>query len=120
MSLHSLGLSLSVLAALAGCASVPAPTEQMAVSVAAVDNARSAGSNEMAAAEFALARDKLVRAQAAMKAEEYTLAKDLAEQSQVDAQLAVAKSRRMKSEKSAEALKADSQILREELNRKTN
>src|SRR5438132_3619948 len=62
-----LGAALLLLG-LAACASMPPPTEQMAVSRVAVDEAVSAGSAEYASALLASAQDKLARADSAMAA----------------------------------------------------
>jgi len=105
---------------LAACAAPPpAPTEQLAVSKATVDQAVSAGAPEFAPAELSSARDKLDRANLAMATKDYPQARMLAEQSQVDAQLAVTKTRSAKAQKSAAALQEDNRVLREEINRKT-
>ena len=104
--------------ALGACAHAPIPTEQMAVSSAALTNAVSAGATELAPGEVRLARDKLDRAKAALVAEEYVLARTLAEQSEVDSQLAVARSRAAKAQTAAVALREDSRVLREEIERK--
>jgi Domain of unknown function (DUF4398) len=109
-------LLLAVLAA--ACASVPPPTEQMAVSQAAVANAVSAGGPEFAAAEMRSARDKLERANAAMLSKDYDNARTLAQQAQVDAQLAASKARSSKAQKAASELAQDSRVLQEELDRK--
>lgn len=106
-------------AVVAGCASVPVPTEQIAVSKAAVANAVGAGGLEFAPAEMRTAQEKLDRANQAMAAEDYERARWLAEQAQVDAQLAVAKARSGKAQRAAYALQEDSRVLREELNRKS-
>ena len=112
------GIGLAT-ALLAGCASVPAPTEQIAVSKAAVANAVSAGGPEFAAPEMRTAQDKLDRANEAMVAKDYERARRLAEESQVDAQLAAAKARSAKAQKAALAAQEDSRVLREEINRKS-
>lgn len=100
------------------CASAPAPTDQMAVSEAAVTQATSAGGAEFAPLEMGLARDKLHRAQVAMIAKDYTEARTLAQQAQVDAQLAVVKSRAGKAGRAATEVQEGSRALREELDRK--
>lgn len=112
------GIGLAA-AIVAGCASVPAPTEQIAVSNAAVANAVGAGGPEFAPAEMRAAQDKLSRANQAMAAKDYERARWLAEEAQVDAQLAVTKARSAKAQKAAYALQEDSRVLREELNRKS-
>ncbi len=104
---------------MAACASTPAPTEQMAVSGAAVTRAAGAGGTEMAPAEMQTAREKLDRAKLAMSKEDYDTARNLAEEAQVDAQLAEAKARSGKARKAADELQEGIRVLREELNRKT-
>ena len=105
--------------ALAACASVPSPTEQIAVSKAAVSSAVSAGGNEYASAEMQAAREKMNRANLAMTAEDYKNARSLAEQAEVDAQLAAAKARSAKARKAAVTVQEDSRVLRRELARKS-
>ena len=101
----------------AGCASLPAPTEQIAVSKMAVSNATSAGGNEFASAEMRAAQDKLDRAIQAMTAKDYKNARLLAEQAEVDAQLAASKARSAKAQKAAVAVQEDSRVLRKEIDR---
>ncbi len=112
------GIGLAAMA-LAGCASIPAPTEQLAVSKVAVSNATSEGGNQFASAEMRAAQEKLDRATQAMTAEDYKNALLLAEEAQVDAQLAMAKTRSAKAQQAATAVREDSHILRNELDRKT-
>jgi Domain of unknown function (DUF4398) len=102
----------------AACASVPAPTEQMAVSTAAVANAVSAGGPEWAAADMRMAREKLDRANAAMTTKDYASARTWAHEAQVDAQVAAARARSNKAQKAADVMQEDSRVLREELDRK--
>ena len=104
--------------ALAGCASVPPPTEQIAVSKEAVSNAISAGGNEFAPADMRVAQDKLDRANQAMATKDYRNAELLAEQAQADAQLAAAKARSAKAEKAAASVQEGSEVLQRELDRK--
>lgn len=54
-----------------------------------------------------------------MTAEDYVLARRLAEQAQVDAQLAAATARSAKAQKAASALQEDNRVLRQEIFRKT-
>jgi len=102
---------------IAGCASIP-PTEQMAVSKVAVSNATSAGGNEFAPLPLKSAMDKMDAAERAMTAKDYVLARQLAEQAQVDAQLAAATARSAKAQKAASALQEDNRVLRQEIERK--
>ncbi len=115
LAISGIGLAAAVMA---GCAGVPAPTEQIAVSKAAVANAAGAGGPEFASVEMRAAQEKLNGADQAMAAQDYERARWLAEQAQIDAQLAVAKARSAKARQAANALQEDSRVLREELNRK--
>lgn len=113
--------ALAVGAALlaAACASAPPPTDQLAVSTAAVASAVSAGSGQFAAADLKLARDKLDRANLAMTSKDHVLARSLAEEAQVDARLAEARANSAKAQKAADELQESRRVLREEMDRKT-
>ena len=117
LMLHSISVTAALL--MTGCASIPAPTEQIAVSKVAVESANSAGGNEFAPLQLKSVMDKMDAAERAMIVENYALAKQLAEQAQVDAQLASATVRSAKAQKAASALLEDNHVLRQELNRKT-
>jgi hypothetical protein len=103
-----------------GCASTPPPVELMAVSKAAVNNANIAGANELAPIQYKSAMDKMNGAELAMAKKDYDLARQLGEQAQVDATLAVAMARSAKAKKAADALQEDSRILNQEIGRKAN
>jgi hypothetical protein len=104
----------------AGCASVPPPTEQMAVSKSAIANAVSAGGNDYAPVEMRSAQEKLDRARRAMDKEDYESARRLAEEAQADARLAETLAHSAKARKAASVTQEDSRVLREEINRKNN
>lgn len=110
--------AVSLLAILSACAGTPAPTEQMAVSSAALGRAGSAGAMEMAPVEMQMAREKLDKAKLAMTKEDFDEARQLAQQAQVDAQLAEAKSRSGTARKAAGELREGIRVLSEELDRK--
>jgi hypothetical protein len=114
--LLALGCALAVTA---GCASAPAPTEQMAVSRAAIANALSAGGPEYAAVEMKSAQDKMDRAGRAMAKEDYDIARSLAAEAQADARLAEKMAQSGKARQAAAVMQDDARVLREELNRKT-
>jgi hypothetical protein len=104
---------------LIGCASIPAPTEQIAVSKSAVSNALSAGSNEYAPLQLKSALEKMEAAERAMIDGNNELALQLAEQAQIDAKLAGTIARSTKAQKAAEALQEGSRVLRQEIDRQT-
>lgn len=105
--------------ALAACSSpqkAPAAAD-VAVSRNAVENAVTAGAAELAPAELTTARDKMVRANAALANKDYALARDLATQAQADARLAQSKASSAKAQAAAVALDKDLRVLREEVDR---
>ena len=115
MIMASAALSLG----LTGCASsqkTPA-TADVAVSKNAVDNAVSAGATDLAPAEITSARAKMMRANQALAAKDYVLARDLAAQAQADAKLAQSKAGSAKAGAAASALNDDLRVLREEVDR---
>jgi len=104
--------------ALAGCATtVPPPTEQMAVSRAAVNDAFSAGSAEYAPAALATAQDKLARASAAMEAADYPSAQMWAEEAEVDARVAATTARSAKAQRAVSEVNESIRVLQDEINR---
>ena len=117
--MHRIGVTVAVAIFMAGCASTPAPIEQMAISRAAVSNASSAGGNEFAPLQLKSAMEKMDGAERAMTEKKYDQARQLAEQAQVDAQLAEATARSAKEQKSADALQESNRVLREEIERNT-
>ena len=102
-----------------GCASMPAPTDQMAVAKAAVTTAARDGGNEFAPLELKSAMEKMERAERAMTDKDYTLAKTLAEQALLDAKLAETKTSASKTQKSVKEVEESNRVLREELQRTT-
>jgi hypothetical protein len=110
---------VAIVVALSACASTrkaPAVAD-VAVSKNAVENAVSAGAAELAPVEINLARDKMMRANAALAAKDYALARDLATQAQADAKLAQSKANSAKAQATAAQLAADVQALRDEVDR---
>lgn len=112
-------LALAALAlALAGCASVPPPTAAMAVSDAAVLQARDAGATELAPEQMRSAREKLDQAKLAMASEDYDRARRLAHEAEADARLAEARAQSGKARKNADEVQESIRVLREEVSRK--
>ena len=120
--MHRIVVTVAAAIFMAGCAStppIPAPTEQMAVSRAAISNASSAGGNEFAPLQLKSAMDKMDERRAGNGRERLCAARQLAEQAQVDAQLAEATARSAKAQKAADELQEDNRVLRQEIDRKT-
>lgn len=90
---------------------------QMAVSQAALAHAMEAGGIEFAPVQMTMARDKMSRANAALAAEDHSTALTLAQQAQVDAQVAAAMADAAKARKSQLAVQEASRALREEMAR---
>ena len=112
------GAMLATLLVLGGCASQKAPaTADVAVSRNAVQNAVQAGAAELAPAEITAARAKMMRANEALAAKDYKLARELAMQAQADAQLAQSKANSAKATAASDALNEDLRVLHQEVER---
>ncbi|TWI58761.1 uncharacterized protein DUF4398 [Pseudomonas duriflava] len=112
------GLKIAALAlgsalVLTGCAGNP-PTEQMAVTQSAVNEAVSGGGNQYAPVETKSAQEKWTQAQTAMTQEDYEKAKKLAEQAEWDARLATRKTQAAKAEAALQDAQKSIQQIREE------
>jgi hypothetical protein len=103
----------------AACASTPIPNEKIAVAKASVARAEQSGAPELAPVEMAAARDKLARAEKAAADRNAEPATQLAEQANVDAELAEATARQQRSHKAALEFDASMQALRSESMRST-
>jgi hypothetical protein len=104
---------------LAACASTPIPNEKIAVAKASVQRAEQSGAPELAPVEMAAARDKLARAEKAAADRNAEPATELAEQANVDAELAEATARQQRSHKAAVEFDTSMQALRSESMRST-
>ena len=113
MWLRGAAIAAAVLAVV-GCASTPIPNEKIAVAKASVQRAEQSGAPEFAPVELAAAKDKLNRAEKAASDREAQPATMLAEQAEVDAQLAEATATKQKSHKAAMEFDASMQTLRQE------
>jgi len=100
-AVRTLSVATATLGLIAGCASTPAPTEQMALSRAALDTALSVGGNEHAPLQLQAAMNKMDAAEKALAKEDYAEARKLAEQAEVDAKLASAMARSAKAQKAS-------------------
>jgi hypothetical protein len=100
--------------ALAACASNPAADEKIAVAKASLQRAEGSGAPEFAPVELAAARDKLARAEKANADRSLKPATVLADQANVDAQLAEATAQQQRSYKAATEFDASMQALRQE------
>ncbi|MDM7944355.1 MAG: DUF4398 domain-containing protein [Hydrogenophaga sp.] len=115
-------LALTVLTALTlslmACATrIPAPTQEMALSRAAIEAATRAGAAELAPADLNIARQKQAMADVAMTQEAHDRALLLSNEVLVDARLAEAKARSSRATQAAGELREDGRVLRQEINR---
>jgi hypothetical protein len=109
----------AVAATAAACASTPIPNEKIAVAKASLQRAEQSGAPELAPVELATARDKLTRAEKAVADRDAEPATLLAEQANVDAQLAEATAVQQRSHKAAMEFDASMEALRQESMRGT-
>lgn len=101
----------------AGCASEPPVAPALAAGSASLEAARSSGAPELAAADLNEARTKLDRARALAQAGRNREAIRMAEEADVDAQLARARAGSERSNRALNEVEAGLRTLREELNR---
>lgn len=92
-------------------------SEKMAIAEASVKQANSTSTNENAATELQVATAKLIEARKAWTDRNYPLAEQLAEQTQVDAQVAQIHAESERSRKAAQESQAAARALSEEINR---
>jgi hypothetical protein len=83
-----------------------------------VKNATQAGSNQFAPLQLNSAVEKLASAEKAMQSKNYELARRLAEEAQVEAELALAITGSAKAQLAADAIHENSRVLRQEIERK--
>ena len=102
------------LLALAGCASDPAPHEQLRLSEQALEQAKAVGATDEVA-ELKLAEEKLARARGNMASESYRDARMRAEQAELDARLAEAQVLTLKSQEQLTLLQSRVDRLRKQL-----
>jgi hypothetical protein len=111
--LYVLGFS-----ALAACGTPQATQVPMATAESAVQRASSSGTLEDAPLEMGVANAKLISARQAAANQEYPRARQLAEQAEVDAQVAVLHAQTERSRKAAQESRDAARALRDELERK--
>jgi len=110
----------SVLAALlvAACATVePMPATEIAAAKAAITQAESAGAQRVAPVELLAAREKLDKADVAVREERFGDARRLAEAAEADALLADRRARAAKAQSAADELVRSNELLRIEAGR---
>jgi hypothetical protein len=106
------------LAGLAACGpAMPPPTEQLALTEAAVNKATASEGYKYAPVELKNAQEKLTQARMDMQNEKNASALRLLEQAEVDARLAAEKAQTAKTERAVLELQKNIELLREEMRR---
>jgi hypothetical protein len=118
-SLKGVAICGAAMLALAACATSPVPNEKIAVAKASVQRAEQSGAQEFAPVEMSTARDKLQRAEKAAADHDAEPANMLAEQANIDAELAEATAQEHRSHKAETELEASLQALRDQANQPT-
>ena len=108
---------LATTAAAAAFAANPIADEKIAVAKASIDRAEQSGAPQAAPVELAAARDRLARAVKANADHDRKPAVLLADQANIDAQVAEAMALQARSRKAATEFDASMQTLRQESNR---
>ncbi|MDT8997752.1 DUF4398 domain-containing protein [Paucibacter sp. APW11] len=117
-ALSAAGLLIAA-ALLAGCASAPLPSSQLAVAEAAVQSANTRSTSESAGVELQIALNKLAAARTAVTAQDYDSARRYAEQAQLDALLAERRAQAVRNRRAAQETQDAARALSEEIQRKT-
>ena len=106
------------MAVLGGCGKdIPPPDEQLALAGEAISKAETAEAPRHAPMELNSAREKLSQAEKLVEREEYVEARRLAEEAEVDANLAFAKSRSAAAQRAVAEQQETIRTLQEELER---
>jgi len=105
---------------LSSCASTPkAPTEALQAADVAISTAEQARVADYASPELGEAREKLTAARVAVEKKDMVAAQRLAEQSRIDAELALAKSNALKAKAINDEMQKSISTLKQEMQRNT-
>jgi uncharacterized protein DUF4398 len=104
---------------LAACASTPPPTESLQAAHQAISNAERAEAGRYAPGELSEARSKLASADTAVSEQKMIMAEQYAEESNVEAQLASAKTADLKAKAVNDEMMRSTGTLIEEMQRKS-
>jgi chromosome segregation ATPase len=102
------------------CASAPMPSDKLAVAKSAVERAEQAQAAQFAQVELTTARNKLAAAQAAADKHDADVAARMADQAEVDAQLAEYTARAKQQEQLVDQMDAGLRDLQNEAQRNNN
>lgn len=109
-------LAVSAAFFLGGCATkVVAPVAELATARSSITQAEAAGAGNLSPVELLAARDKLVRAEAAVGMEQFSQARRWATEAAADAELAERKARAERARKAATELERANAVLEREI-----
>lgn len=108
------GLMLLTAVGTVGCSTPRQPAQEVEKADLAIASANTSGAPTDAPLELELAREKAEKAKSAIRAHDFELAQRMAEQAQVDAQLAQAKAESESARTSASELEQTISVLRDE------
>ena len=114
------GIWFAVAFGIVACASTPMPVEKLAIAKTSLERAEQAQAAQFAQVELASARNKYAAAQAAVDKHDAEVAARLADQADVDAQLAESTARAKQQEPLVTEMDAGLRDLRNETLRKDN
>lgn len=100
---------------LSACASAPIPEDQISLSKDAVSRAVSAGATAYAPLQMKVAQDKMFLMERAIGEKKYQQVRELAEQIQVDANLAERTANTVKAQKDLKNAESGIQVLKQEM-----
>jgi hypothetical protein len=116
-SVLTFGLTLAFALGTIGCSTPRKPAQEIEKADLAIQSANTTSAPTDAPLELQLAREKSEKAKAALAQENYVMARRYAEQAQVDAQLAEAKSESETARTTARELEKTIEVLRDEADR---
>ncbi len=109
-----IAIALGATILLAACAGTP-PTTELAVARSAVQDASRDGAAQHAPAQFALAQDKLARAETANRSDDFTSARRLATEAEADAHVAGATARAVQAQTALGTIQQGNTTLQQQL-----
>lgn len=112
------GFFIALLIITSACGSTKPPTDEIARTQAAINQAEQVGARNYAPLELREARKKLDEARRLIEQKQYEKARRMADQAEVDAQLAESKTLSGKAQKAVHELKESIRILKDEIVKK--
>jgi hypothetical protein len=107
--------ALALVATITACATTKPDPAAFSAAEEAIAAAERAGAEELAPMELRFAQEKLDSARKGMESKQYDIAFWLIEESEINSELAIEKSRTAKLRRRANELRRDNEVLREDL-----